>query len=201
MQTKHSITEYITVLDIITMALTQERAELRSSSIRKASIFYHFHVYLQRGDNYQGYAEITFDLLYAPNELVIDFKGKEVTKLIQNGEIIQPKVVDGFIVLELQKLRVGKNAVGIHYACNYDNDGSGCVSFVDVDSKQYVYTQFAPYYANRVFPCFDQPDLKAKMQLSVICPSDWKKVLSNEHPILEKEFNCEEYIKFRKSGF
>lgn len=67
----------------------------------------------------------------------------------------------------------------MHYESNYDNDGSGCVSFVDVDSKQYIYTQFEPYFANRVFPCLDQPDLKAKMRLSVICPSDWKKVLSN----------------------
>jgi aminopeptidase N len=76
-------------------------------------------------------------------------------------------------------LVVGRNIVGVHYESNYDNDGSGCVSFVDVDSKQYIYTQFEPYFANRVFPCLDQPDLKAKMRLSVICPSDWKKVLSN----------------------
>ena len=33
---------------------------------------------------------------------------------------------------------------------------------------------------NRVFPMFDQPDLKAKMNLSIGCPSDWEAVLSNE---------------------
>jgi len=27
-----------------------------------------------------------------------------------------------------------------------------------------------------VFPCFDQPDLKAKMSLIVLCPQDWKAV-------------------------
>jgi aminopeptidase N len=69
--------------------------------------------------------------------------------------------------------------VGVHYSSSYNNDGSGCVSFVDVDNKQYIYTQFEAYYANRVFPCLDQPDLKAKMNLSVISPSEWKKVLSN----------------------
>jgi len=30
----------------------------------------------------------------------------------------------------------------IEYSNLYDNDGNGCVSFIDVDSKQYLYTQF-----------------------------------------------------------
>ena len=71
------------------------------------------------------------------------------------------------------------------YRNKYNNDGSGCVSFIDVDQKQYLYTQFEPYYANRVFPLFDQPDLKAKMRLNTVSPSDWKKVLSNEKATAE----------------
>lgn len=89
----------------------------------------------------------------------------------------------------------------MQYDCVYDNDGNGCVSFVDVDSKQYIYTQFESYYANRVFPCFDQPDLKAKMRLGVICPSNWKKVLSNEHPLLEKEITPEEYLQLQGPSY
>lgn len=56
------------------------------------------------------------------------------------------------------------------YRNKYDNDGNGCISFIDVDGKQYIYTQFEAYHANQVFPCFDQPDLKAPMQFSVISP-------------------------------
>lgn len=85
--------------------------------------------------------------------------------------------------------------VAIVYRNKYNNDGSGCVSFVDVDQKQYLYTQFEPYYANRVFPCFDQPDLKAKMRLNILSPADWKKVLSNEKAIVDmKPFNDEEFM-------
>lgn len=72
----------------------------------------------------------------------------------------------------------------MQYRNQYNNDGSGCVSFIDVDEKQYIYTQFEPYAANRVFPCFDQPDLKAKMNLSILTPQDWKRVISNESAIL-----------------
>jgi aminopeptidase N len=59
------------------------------------------------------------------------------------------------------------------------------MSFIDVDGKQYIYTQFEPYEANRVFPCFDQPDLKAKMRLYIISPNNWKKIISNESAIIE----------------
>jgi hypothetical protein len=64
------------------MALTQERAEQRSNVIRKGSIFYDFHIGLQKGDSYSGYSEISFELTSIPNELVLDFKGQEVRKVI-----------------------------------------------------------------------------------------------------------------------
>jgi len=81
--------------------------------------------------------------------------------------------------LDVTKLREGANNVAVCYRNKYDNDGSGCVSFTDVDGKQYLYTQFESYFANRVFALFDQPDLKAKMRLNVISPKEWKRVLSN----------------------
>ena len=114
--------------------------------------------------------------------------------MTQNGSSVDIKFEEGFIYLSPANLKVGNNSVGIQYKSSYDNDGSGCVSFVDVDQKQYIYTQFEPYYANRVFPCFDQPDLKATMHMSVISPVEWKKVLSNEYATLEKEYNQQEYL-------
>ncbi len=49
---------------------------------------------------------------------------------------------EGFLFLEVDKLRIDDNYVSVLYRNKYDNDGSGCVSFVDVDGKQYLYTQF-----------------------------------------------------------
>jgi aminopeptidase N len=61
----------------------------------------------------------------------------------------------------------------VWYRNQYNNDGNGCISFVDVDEKQYLYTQFEPSFANRAFPIFDQPDLKAKMRLDILSPKNW----------------------------
>lgn len=102
-------------------------------------------------------------------------------------------------MLDTTKLKEGENHVAIQYRNEYDNDGSGCYSFIDVDKKQYLYTQFEPYYANRVFAQFDQPDLKAPMRLNIISPKIWK-VLSNEYATVEEDFNAEKYLSSIKTN-
>lgn len=93
-------------------------------------------------ENYSGFSEITFDLVSIPDELPIDFNGKEVTRIVANHSSIEIKYTEGFIFINKANLIVGTNVIGIHYSNVYDNDGNGCVSFIDVDTKQYVYTQF-----------------------------------------------------------
>ena len=80
-------------------ALTQERAEFRGKSIKRGSVFYNFHVCLEKGENYSGYAEILFHLIEIPQELVIDYKGKEISRLVQNGESVPIKLEEGFLYL------------------------------------------------------------------------------------------------------
>lgn len=40
-------------------------------------------------------------------------------------------------------------------------------------SKDFLYTLFVPDRASTAFPCFDQPDLKAKYKLSLKIPQEW----------------------------
>src|SRR5262249_25935056 len=47
--------------------------------------------------------------------------------------------------------------------------------------SEYIYTLFVPMDAEMAFPCFDQPDLKAKFKLSVQHPTGWT-VISNTSP-------------------
>lgn len=77
-----------------------------------------------------------------PHELFIDCKSGEIKALWVNGSVTPITHTDGFIILDVTKLKIGQNTVGVYYRNKYDNDGSGCVSFTDVDGKQYLYTQF-----------------------------------------------------------
>ena len=73
----------------------------------------------------------------------LDCKAKEIQKLFINKQQVAdiPKE-EGFIILDGAKLKVGENYIAVVYRTKYDNDGNGCVSFIDVDDKQYLYTQF-----------------------------------------------------------
>lgn len=70
----------------------------------------------------------------------------------------------------------GVNNIGVHYKGELDNDGLGLCMYVDeteATDKYYTYSQFEPHSAHRMFPCFDQPDIKATMKLGVIHPTTW----------------------------
>ena len=43
-------------------------------------------------------------------------------------------------------------------------------------NKEYLYSLFVPAHARSVFPCFDQPDIKARFTLSLELPEGWTAV-------------------------
>jgi aminopeptidase N len=72
-----------------------------------------------------------------------------------------------------------KNTLVVAAECRYSNSGEGLHRFADPEDGQvYLYTQFEPADAKRMFACFDQPDLKAAFTLHVVAPFDWQ-VVSN----------------------
>jgi aminopeptidase N len=89
--------------------------------------------------------------------------------------------------LATESLKVGTNTVEMLYWNKYRNDSVGLHSFIDgVDNEQYLYTQFEPSHAHYVFPCFDQPSIKAKWTFrSAVCEG-WTCV-SNEPVNTEKD--------------
>ena len=72
------------------------------------------------------------------------------------------------------------NTLTIDFLNKYRKDGVGLHSFVDkTDGEQYLYTQFEADFCHYVFPCFDQPDLKATWRFSCNVEADWT-VIANE---------------------
>ena len=61
----------------------------------------------------------------------------------------------------------------------YNRTGEGLHKFTDpVDGKDYLYTQFEPAMAMKVFAGFDQPDLKATYKVSVKAPERYTVILN-----------------------
>jgi aminopeptidase N len=72
-----------------------------------------------------------------------------------------------------------ENTLVVRATMPYSNTGEGLHRFTDpVDGESYVYANSFLDHAHRVFACFDQPDLKAPVTLTVVAPPQWR-VLAN----------------------
>ncbi|OEV02919.1 aminopeptidase N [Streptomyces oceani] len=75
-----------------------------------------------------------------------------------------------------------ENELIVDARCAYSRTGEGMHHFVDPeDGEVYLYTQYEPADARRVFANFEQPDLKAPFDFVVTAPEGWT-VLSNGAP-------------------
>jgi aminopeptidase N len=66
------------------------------------------------------------------------------------------------------------NELVVEAEMTYSNTGEGLHRFVDpADQQTYLYAHMFLDGARRIFPCFDQPDLKASFTIAVTAPDDW----------------------------
>ena len=132
-----------------------------------------------KSDSYSGKCKISFFLKGKDDGVFLE-SVSNVRDVSIGGKRVSWRKEGIFIILN-EGLEEGKeNSVEINYEARYDHTGSGLHHFTDPeDENEYVYSNFEPYSAHRMFPCFDQPDIKATLKLSVEIPEDWI-AISNE---------------------
>jgi aminopeptidase N len=153
--------------------LTLEHARERAR--RVSGVAYDVAIELDgHGRDYTGTVSASFVLADADTDLTMDFAGGTVATIEINGAASEPAYNGFFIVLPATALKSGANRVTIGFSHPYSTDGSGLYRFIDPeDGRAYVFTDFEPYNQNRLFPSFDQPNLKARFSSRVTVPRDW----------------------------
>ena len=103
----------------------------------------------------------------------IDIIAESVYAVSINGQDLNPaEAFDGFRVTF--PVTAGRNELTVGAKALYSRSGEGMHRFFDpADDKVYLYTQYEPTDARRVFANFDQPDLKAVFEFEVTAPSDF----------------------------
>ncbi|WP_403024390.1 aminopeptidase N [Salinibacterium sp. GXW1014] len=118
----------------------------------------------------------------------IDAITRTVHSITLNGEQVDVSAADGMRI-QLESL-AERNELTIVADMEYTNTGEGLHRFVDpVDGEVYLYSQFEVPDSRRVFPVFEQPDLKAEFSFTVTAPARWQ-VVSNS-PTPEPEIDGE----------
>lgn len=124
---------------------------------------------------FSGENQIRFQLAKTGEFLRVDFTGGTVKSLHVNGAELKTPAYDGLTIqIPAEALKVGENQVRIAFSHPYSSTGTGFYRFQDPeDGRFYLFSDFEPYQANQLFPCFDQPDLKARFALVVTAPEKW----------------------------
>ena len=115
-------------------------------------------------------------------DLVLDYRDGTVTKAVLNHKPIPIALENGHLTLPGTGLLKGENLLQIEFESQVAAAGKAITRYTDKDDgNEYIYTLFVPMDASMAFPCFDQPDLKARFSLDIDAPKGWT-VIGNTTP-------------------
>src|SRR5262249_39364241 len=139
----------------------------------------------------RGAATVRFRL-EAPRRVVLDFAQPRdhIVSVTRAGAAIPFTAEDGHIRVASSQTTAGENELRIEFlagdeALNRNDD--------------FLYTLFVPARAHLTFPCFDQPDLKARYSLTLELPSAWA-VAANGAEISRRETNGRATVAFSETA-
>ena len=146
-------------------------AQYRHLAITNIYYELYFKIPEYKSQSIGGEESISFNLSKTSESLQVDFKqdNAHLKTLSINGKHVAAEVTNEHIIIDKKYLIFGHNTI----RCSFI---AGDASLHRSDD--YLYALFVPDRARTVFPCFEQPDLKAIFQLKLQAPKDFK-VLAN----------------------
>lgn len=125
-------------------------------------------------NKFEGQVCIEFNLSNIQKTLFLDFAGNAIYFEI-NGQSHGVAKDGEKLYLKKEYLNLGKNIVKIEFENFYSHVNKGlCFSHDDqLEKKSYVFTNTEPCYTHLLFPCFNQPSIKAKINFNCATMESW----------------------------
>ena len=144
--------------------LARERAQTISSVGYELS----FYIPGKRTEAIHGSETIRF-ALRAPHRVVLDFAPPRdrVSTVLVEDKLVVAEFAAGHLIIPSSATKAGENAIRIVFLAGDDSLNR---------NGDFLYTLFVPARAHLAWPCFDQPDLKARYSLTLNVPKGWQAV-------------------------
>lgn len=178
--------------DMIEEGVSLELASFRKEKITELAYDLAFNIPAVLEDSIPASVAISFQLAAIDQDLQLDFRAElqQILKVVINGEETIIQFEKGHLLLPKNMLQAGENAVSIDFI-------AGDLS---LNRKQeFLYTLLVPDRASTLFPCFDQPNLKANFTLALEIPAEWE-ALGNGPVLATKLADTRKTIQFKETA-
>jgi aminopeptidase N len=151
---------------VLENGVSEQLAIFRKQQIADVSYDLLFEIPYQKKEDIKSEMRLYLTLSDISQPLYLDFKEKtqNIKSIEANGKNIPVLHEKGHIIIPIENLISGKNKVTISFI-------AGNLSLNRNDD--YLYTLLVPDRASTLFPCFDQPDIKATYNMALQVPIDW----------------------------
>ncbi|MDB4875858.1 MAG: hypothetical protein JWM41_2304 [Gemmatimonadetes bacterium] len=154
--------------------VSRELAAQRSSLL--SGIRYEMTLSVDQPDTARGHIAVHF-IAKRSADIILDFRGPSLSKVMVNGGSATTTFNGAHLTIPASAVRAGENVVTADFTTRIAAAGAAIIKFHDdKDGANYLYTLLVPSDANLLFPCFDQPDLKARLTLALQVPAHWNAI-------------------------
>jgi aminopeptidase N len=170
--------------------VSRELARHRAAII--SDLRYQLNFYLAPGaTRIKGREVIGLKLKSAADPVILDFRDLDDQGRVVEGGIRKVKVnglavndlrqMGGHIILPARHFKSGENTITMDFETGVATANRPIIRYQDRDDGgEYIYTLFVPMDASLAFPCFDQPDLKARFTLMTGVPASWNVITNTQ---------------------
>jgi aminopeptidase N len=175
---------------IISPGVSIELAKSRKLDIDDIHYSLRFNIPIQEEEDITGEEDIAFKRK-GSSDIILDFKASQsqLKNIVVNGKNIICKLKNEHIIIPSNLAKGGENIIHLSFIVGNKSLNR---------NSDYLYTLFVPDKARIAFPCFDQPDMKARYKLCLNIPRQWCAV-SNEMAVKEELNNDYKTIYFSET--
>src|ERR1700748_3374615 len=151
--------------------VSKQLADFRAGLISDISYDLQFNIPSEKAQPIVATETLTFSLKSKKAPVQIDFKGdaSQLKEVKINGGSSLINYSNEHLLIPVKYLRQGNNTIIIDFIA-----GNAALNRND----DYLYSLLVPDHARTLFPCFDQPNLKAIFKLTLEVPQHWN-VIAN----------------------
>lgn len=147
--------------------ISEELSNERAAAISSLRYQLFFRIPEKKTEPIEGIAKVQFQLR-ASYDVVLDFEERSRIRAVKiGGSPAAFEFANGHIILPASATRTGENVIEIAFVAGDESLNR---------NDDFLYTLFVPARAHLAFPCFDQPNLKARYSLTLEIPANWQAV-------------------------